>query len=74
MSLILPDFKVQWLVNETKRNIPKELDFEVEADNTEKAKVMFHHMPWLKVRLQTEIRLTTDQSLLVDSNCKLKQN
>lgn len=50
MSLILPDFKIQWLVDETKRNIPRELDFEVEAENTEKAKIMFQHLPWLKVK------------------------
>ncbi|KAK7571912.1 hypothetical protein V9T40_014384 [Parthenolecanium corni] len=49
VSWILPDFKVQWLVDETKRNIPKELDFEVEAQNTEKAKFMLKHLPWLKI-------------------------
>lgn len=60
MSFVLPDFKVQWLVDETKRNIPRELDFVVEAENTEKAKVMFHHMPWLKVRLRTGIQVLKD--------------
>lgn len=50
VSWILPEFKIQWLVDETKRNIPKELDFQIEADNTEKVKMMFRHMSWLKVR------------------------
>lgn len=49
VSWVLPDFKVQWLVEETKRNIPRELDFVVEAENTEKARQMFNHMPWLKI-------------------------
>lgn len=55
VSWVLPDFKVQWLVEETKRNIPRELDFVVEAENTEKARQMFNHMPWLKVRLRGEL-------------------
>ncbi|XP_065199978.1 aarF domain-containing kinase 1 [Planococcus citri] len=49
VSYMLPDFKVQWLVDETKKNIPRELDFELEADNTEKARQMFRHLPWLKI-------------------------
>lgn len=47
---MLPEFKVQWLVDETKKNIPRELDFKLEAENTEKARQMFSHVPWLKVR------------------------
>lgn len=36
-----PDFKFQWLVDETKRNVPKELDFTVEGKNAEKIAQLF---------------------------------
>lgn len=48
-SYIFPDFKFQWLVNQTKQNIPKELDFTIEAKNTETIRSMFKHLKWLKV-------------------------
>lgn len=36
MSWIFPDFKFQWLVDESKKNLPVELDFMQEGRNTEK--------------------------------------
>lgn len=36
MGIIFPDFKFQWLVEESKKNIPKELDFMTEGRNTER--------------------------------------
>ncbi|KAF0752099.1 putative aarF domain-containing protein kinase 1 [Aphis craccivora] len=48
-SYIFPDFKFQWLVKQTKQNIPKELDFTIEAQNTETLRSMFKHLKWLKV-------------------------
>lgn len=36
MGWIFPDFKFQWLVDESKKNLPKELDFMQEGRNTEK--------------------------------------
>ncbi|XP_063225636.1 aarF domain-containing kinase 1 [Bacillus rossius redtenbacheri] len=44
-----PDFKFLWLVDETKRNIPLELDFTQEGHNAEKFRDMFQHFSWLKV-------------------------
>lgn len=50
-SYIFPDFKFQWLVKQTKQNVPKELDFTIEAQNTETLRSMFKHFKWLKVFL-----------------------
>lgn len=36
MGIIFPDFRFQWLVDESKKNIPRELDFMTEGRNTEK--------------------------------------
>jgi aarF domain-containing kinase len=36
MSWLFPDFKFQWLVDESKKNLPIELDFLHEGKNTEK--------------------------------------
>lgn len=36
MSWLFPDFKFQWLVEESKKNLPIELDFLHEGKNTEK--------------------------------------
>uniref|UniRef100_A0A1B6MKA0 Protein kinase domain-containing protein n=1 Tax=Graphocephala atropunctata TaxID=36148 RepID=A0A1B6MKA0_9HEMI len=49
VSWVFPSFKFQWLVDETKRNIPLELDFSLEAENIEKVRRMFSHLPWLKI-------------------------
>lgn len=39
MGIIFPDFKFQWLVDESKKNIPRELDFMTEGRNTEKVRL-----------------------------------
>lgn len=49
MSRVFPDFEMQWLVDETKRNITKELDFLQEGRNAEKVSEMFQNYKWLKV-------------------------
>lgn len=36
MSIVFPDFKMQWLVDESKKNLPIELDFLNEGRNAEK--------------------------------------
>lgn len=41
VAWIFPEFKFHWLVEETKRNIPKELDFRVEGRNAEKVARLF---------------------------------
>lgn len=38
MSWIFPDFKFQWLVEESKKNLPIELDFLHEGKNTERVR------------------------------------
>lgn len=50
MSWMFPDFKMQWLVDETKKNLPKELDFLNEGHNAEKLSKMFgSRYSWLKI-------------------------
>lgn len=49
MSKVFPDFEMQWLVDETKKNIKKELDFLQEGRNAEKVSILFNHCKWLKV-------------------------
>ena len=48
-SWIFPDFEFEWLVEETKKNIPRELDFTQEGRNAEKLQNMFKQYHWLKV-------------------------
>lgn len=48
-SLVFPDFKFDWLVKETKRNIPQELDFIREGKNAEKVQRLFSGYHWLRV-------------------------
>ena len=38
---IFPEFKLQWLINLTKANLFKELDFRIECENTKKAKRLY---------------------------------
>lgn len=49
MSLVFPEFKFQWLVDESKKNIPQELNFAQEGHNAEKAARMFADVEWLKI-------------------------
>lgn len=41
VAWVFPEFKFQWLVDETKKNIPQELDFRVEGRNAEKLQRLF---------------------------------
>ncbi|KAL0276063.1 UNVERIFIED_CONTAM: hypothetical protein PYX00_003726 [Menopon gallinae] len=49
MAVLFKDFKFQWLVDETKLMLPKELDFTNEADNNRKVKELFCSFKWLKI-------------------------
>lgn len=49
MSFVFPEFKFQWLVDESKKNIPKELDFHQEGQNAEKVSEIFKNYDWLKI-------------------------
>lgn len=48
-SWIFPEFKFDWLVDETKKNIPQELDFLREGRNAEKVEKLYSHYEWFKV-------------------------
>lgn len=49
LALIFPDFKIQWLVDESKRNLPVELDFLNEGRNAETIQKHFNKYDWLRV-------------------------
>lgn len=49
VSRIFPEFKFQWLVDETRKNIPKELNFIEEGHNAEKVAKLFEDYDWLFV-------------------------
>lgn len=49
MSHVFPDFKMQWLVDESKKNLPIELDFLNEGKNAEKIAQICKEYDWLKV-------------------------
>lgn len=44
MGIIFPEFKLQWLVDESKKNIPIELNFLTEGRNTEKVSHDLHEL------------------------------
>lgn len=49
MAIVFPDFKITWLVTESKKNLPIELDFLNEGRNAEKVAQQFKHYGWLKI-------------------------
>lgn len=49
MAKVFPEFQLQWLVDETKKNIAKELDFMQEGRNAEKVAEIFKNYSWLKI-------------------------
>ncbi|KAJ8668117.1 hypothetical protein QAD02_009780 [Eretmocerus hayati] len=48
-SWVFPEFKFDWLVDETKKNIPRELDFTQEGENADKVRSLFSHYKWLHI-------------------------
>ena len=48
-SWIFPELKLEWLVKETKKNLPCELNFIMEGENAEKTSGLMKHLPWLHV-------------------------
>ncbi|KAJ8687845.1 hypothetical protein QAD02_023640 [Eretmocerus hayati] len=48
-SWCFPEFKFDWLVEETRKNIPKELDFKLEGKNADKVRILFKDYSWLHV-------------------------
>lgn len=49
LGWVFPDFKMHWLVEESKKNLPIELDFVNEGRNAEKVAGLFKNCKWLKV-------------------------
>ncbi|GFS71610.1 aarF domain-containing protein kinase 1 [Nephila pilipes] len=49
VARLFPEFTFMWLAEETKRNLPLELDFINEGQNAERVGKMFSSLPWLKV-------------------------
>ena len=49
MKRIFPEFQFTWLVEETKKNVPLELDFLNEGKNSEKLQKKFLRLKFLKV-------------------------
>ncbi|VDM99795.1 unnamed protein product [Thelazia callipaeda] len=64
-SWLFPDFHFMWLVDEMKRNLPKELDFRVEAANAKKLRSMFSHLKYLKIPIIYE-NYTTERVLTME--------
>ena len=46
---MFPDFKLRWLVEETKLNLPCELNFMKEGLNAEKTGRLLNYLSWLHV-------------------------
>ncbi|KAK8745741.1 hypothetical protein OTU49_000354 [Cherax quadricarinatus] len=65
VSRIFPEFRFEWLVEEMKKNLPKELNFTNEAQNAEKVASQFTHLPWLKIPA-IDWSLTTDRVLVME--------
>ena len=51
VAWLFPEFSFIWLAEETKKNLPLELDFVHEAKNCERVAKMFSHFSFLKVRI-----------------------
>ena len=49
VAWVFPDFELVWLAEETKKNLPRELDFSQEARNADRVADMFRHFSWLRV-------------------------
>ncbi|XP_056637640.1 aarF domain-containing kinase 1 [Diorhabda carinulata] len=65
MGVVFPEFKFKWLVDESKKNIPQELNFSQEGRNAEKIAKLFENVDWLKIpRIRWE--LTTKRVLTMD--------
>ncbi|XP_046656353.1 aarF domain-containing kinase 1-like [Daphnia pulicaria] len=48
-SWVFPDLKLDWLVRETKKTLPFELNFLLEGKNSEKTAALMKHLPWLNI-------------------------
>ncbi|XP_074596017.1 aarF domain-containing protein kinase 1-like [Brevipalpus obovatus] len=49
VARVFPEFSLLWLAQETRINLPRELDFVLEGKNCEQVGRMFSNLKWLKV-------------------------
>nr|CAG4651730.1 EOG090X047B [Triops cancriformis] len=49
VAWVFPDFQFLWLAEETRKNLPRELDFRIEAENSERIAKQFAHFAWFSV-------------------------
>jgi aarF domain-containing kinase len=50
ITWLFPGFQYNWLAEETKKNLPIELDFVQEGQNCERVARQLHHFDFLKAR------------------------
>ena len=64
-SQIFPEFEFKWLAEETRKNLPRELDFLKEGKNAEKMASLLCDVPFLKIpRIHWDI--STDRVLTME--------
>mgnify|MGYP001811015252 CR=1 FL=1 len=49
IKFLFPDFRFGWIAEETKKNLPIELDFRIEAQNIEKIRRMLGKHSFVKI-------------------------
>jgi len=63
--LVFPDFEFKWLAEETRKNLPLELDFLHEGQNSEKLARLLQDVPFLKIpRIHWDV--STDRVLTME--------
>ena len=75
VKFFFPAFEFMWLVEETKRNLPLELDFSHEGRNNEMVGKFLDHHSWLKVSTFLDTYRVTHQvvsNLLLTTKLKLR--
>lgn len=65
VKVAFPQFEFMWLADELRKNMPLELAFTKEAENSEKAARMFKDYTWLKIP-KISWNLTTDRVLVME--------
>ena len=50
VSKVFPEFKFDWLADATKKTLPIELNFKIEAENCENVSKLLKHFKFLKVQ------------------------
>ena len=70
MARLFPEFQFMWIVEETKKNLPLELDFLHEGKNSEKLQERFSKLEFLKVAIVSFNDIFLSAHFY--SDCKLK--